>query len=134
MRELKFRAWIKNYNHYADVLGFEQGRLFVQFQSGERAQHRLYVSIEDCILEQYTGLKDKNGKDIYEGDILGGIYEHGYISYCDECKQFQFIDADMGCMRCLGDVSWRDMVESEREGDLDIIGNIHENADLLEKK
>ena len=75
MRELKFRAWIKNYNCYADVLGFEQDRLFVQFQSGERAQHRLYVPIEDCVLEQYTGLKDKNDKKIYEGDIV--------LDYCD---------------------------------------------------
>ena len=80
MRELKFRAWIKNYNCYADVLGFEQDRLFVQFQSGERAQHGLYVPIEDCVLEQYTGLKDKNGKEIYENCELDGRYIVEYIA------------------------------------------------------
>lgn len=131
MKELKFRSWLKNYNCYADVLGFEQGRLFVQFQSGERSQHRLYVPIEDCILEQYTGLKDKNGKEIYEGDILGGIWEGGFISWCDKCKQLQYHIID-GCMACSGDAHWYELAEDD--GELEVIGNIHENDDLLEKK
>ena len=132
MKELKFRAWLKNYNCYADVLGFEQGRLFVQFQSGERSQHRLYVPIEDCILEQYTDLKDKNGKEIYEGDILGGIWESGFISWCEKCKQLQCHSADIGCMACSGDVYWYELAEDD--GKLEVIGNVHENADLLEEK
>lgn len=131
MRELKFRAWLKNYNCYADVLGFEQGRLFVQFQSGERSQRRLYVPIEDCVLEQYTGLKDKNGKEVYEGDILGGIWESGFISWCEKCKQLQYHCADIGCMACSGDANWYEL--SEDDGKLEVIGNVHENSDLLEE-
>ena len=131
MKELKFRSWLKNYNCYADVLGFEQGRLFVQFQSGERSQHRLYVPIEDCILEQYTGLKDKNCKEVYEGDILGGIWEGGFISWCDKCKQLQYHIID-SCMACSGDAHWYELAEDD--GELEVIGNIHENDDLLEKK
>lgn len=79
-----------------------------------------------------TGLKDKNGKLIYEGDILGGIY-HGYIEYCDECKCFQLKVKDYGCLACEGDLHWYELVEAEEENELEVIGNIYENPELLEE-
>lgn len=128
MRELKFRSWLKNYNCYADVLGFEQGRLFVQFQSGERAQHRLYVPIEYCVLEQYTGLKDKNGKDIYEGDVV----EYTTCYYGNEKRHRKVVEWKEWDSDDFGEphnIGYRDLSEY-----MEVIGNIHENADLLEKK
>ena len=126
MRELKFRAWIKNYNCYADVLGFEQDRLFVQFQSGERAQHRLYVPIEDCVLEQYTGLKDKNGKEIYEGDVVNiqGIkyyvdFEYGGLWFNNDNRKWK---------------ANRPFTHFQEINDTEVVGNVHENPDLLEDK
>ena len=119
MRELKFRAWIKGYNCYADVLGFEQGKLFVQFQSGERAQHRLYVPIEDSVLEQYTGLKDKNGTKIYEGDILHGEF-YGYPFPCKETFIVKWHKANAGFLA--------NYFNNEK---CKVIGNIFDNPELL---
>lgn len=131
MREVKFRIWDNNHNEFIrpdyGLIGFcypLDGRIAVLTSNGD--------PIEDCVIEQYTGLKDKNGKEIYEGDILGGIWESGFISWCEKCKQLQYHSADIGCMACSGDVYWYELAEDD--GKLEVIGNVHENADLLEGK
>ena len=76
-------------------------------------------------LMQYTGLKDKNGKEIYEGDIVQGrikdegIDVKGIVVYC-ECGYYFIKDKD-------------DEVEICIISDLEVIGNIYENPELLEE-
>ena len=70
------------------------------------------------VLMQYTGLHDKNGKEIYEGDILGfDYYKHPMVV---EYKEWGF-----GCKE--DDGTWAMPNEEYRE----VLGNIYENPELL---
>jgi uncharacterized phage protein (TIGR01671 family) len=93
---------------------------------------------DDCELMQFTGLKDKNGKEIYEGDIVRYKNISGFPAeddYKDSAKnveyikEVKFIDGKFyprpdGSFPEDGYYAWRNW-------DFEIIGNIYENADLL---
>ena len=117
MRELKFRAW--------DI----DCHRFEYFEIGENddcyGMFRVAANKFGSVVEQYTGLKDKNGKEIYEGDIvtLNGEWEE--IEH-DDCSIVTF---ENGCFRV------GDGYENEAGSylsDWRIIGNIHEDPELLE--
>jgi uncharacterized phage protein (TIGR01671 family) len=116
MREIKFRAWSNEERQYVYSDTFAKA-------SGKRFGLTDFFKFTDIsILEQYTGRKDKNGKKLYEGDILRD-YDEGYlyqvVYYKDDTafKYYDFIN---------GDYYWYvDLPIFE------IIGNIHETPELL---
>ena len=144
MKELKFRVWHTKLCHYLKDNEFyinPDGSVYSAFESyDDKIIDTNYIenfSRDDfderyIIVEQYTGLKDKNGKEIYEGDILGDMWRDGYIAWCDKCKQLQYHILTHECMACLGDVQWYELVNDNDK--LEVIGNIHENDDLLGEK
>ena len=133
MRKIKFRL-IKN----NEVVGYEEHRLVGDgihpkqiFIYHSRTGHPMsWKELTLCpgeylkhdTKDQFTGLHDKNGKEIYEGDILE--------SYCSECSKgrqdvVRFVSNGFWCGT--DDDLW--MPNSEY---CEIIGNIHENPELLE--
>ena len=102
--EIKFRAWdIKNKRYYYDIQSTHDKNIGDSFQN--------IIDSENFIVEQYTGLKDRNGVDIYGNDVLksvGGNTE--VVIYVD--GRFE-------------PVCWYD------EKTYEVVGNIHKNQDLL---
>ena len=151
MREIKFRAW-----WHADKPIYVRGKqtnpdrmLFVGDDSG--TDHPLdccnYARQgQDVILMQYTGLKDKNGKEIYEGDILliqdtwkERILDDGSgpTEPCNHLAAVDFFNGMFGVfIRETAEIYNTDFWSFERllnedDGDLEIIGNIYDNPELL---
>ena len=139
MREYKFRCWDTENKEMLKVqeLDFEDtfygGRLSIRTD-----QYNDYFDIEDMILMQYTGLKDKNGKEIYEGDIV--LYQDWEQCY-EGGGNDSFINkgiVEYNESNCCFNVTERATIDIEDvlyEGneDLEVIGNIYDNPELLEE-
>jgi uncharacterized phage protein (TIGR01671 family) len=121
MREIKFRAWDtedKKFENY-----FQMNNLGILATFDPMIAEWGRVKDGRYILMQYTGLKDKNGKEIYEGDV---------VRDCDTSD-------------CVFEVKWHDKAVGYYMPDefdeeyaypmsqvkLEVIGNIYENPDLL---
>ena len=129
MRELKFRVWDKKRKCYAERIQ----TLNTSCPYHDRMNMPKGVMtfskwvLRRYVIEQFTGLKDENGKEIYEGDIvtLNGEWEE--IDYVD-CHIVTFKD---GCFR-IG--NGYENEAGSYLSDWRVIGNIHENPELLEEE
>lgn len=128
MREIKFRAWLKRDKRMLPVKSiiFETNRVSV------RLRERLWVSTEfdEIELMQFTGLKDKNGKEIFEGDIIkcsdGHDYYFGVVAYDKDYGNFGVIEDNDEDMDPFGYLfEWKNVEE------LEVVGNKYENPELL---
>ena len=131
MRDIRFRAWLQHEKEMSEVLVLDnqEEKVFVVRKDGA-AGWRMFADIE---LTQYTGLKDRNGTEIYDGDYIrystrtinGSIYTH-------VCRVFQH---ESGTWRIEG--YHEDNHSYETKGTVyaahlicEVIGNIYENPEF----
>lgn len=88
------------------------------------------LDASDFELEQYTGLKDANGKEIYEGDIVR-MQRPGFHEYA--CYEVKYFIQDVCIFKIVKVTDGSTLFESPSNGhDVEIIGNVHTNPELLE--
>jgi len=126
MREIdvRFRAWDKKNKKMVNVRQINwNDRGEIEYINGDEASN--------FVLMQYTGLKDKNGREIYEGDIVKwqSVYVGVYVT------EVGVVDFQHGCFGIKykshngTNVFW----SFTGKEDLEVIGNIYESPELIEK-
>lgn len=122
-REIKFRAWDEHNNEWLD------GHLFnINLFFGELQRNNSAGIVGGVTIEQYTGLKDKNGKEIYEGDVAnieGGADKPAFCSVIFKdgcfCLDWEYNDSNPE-LKYYIDMSFCKF---------EVIGNVHEDKELI---
>ena len=139
MRELKFRIWDKENNcFFKPTYEAYKGRLedLSISLSGDLTMHTYDTPLihESCfpnrfVIQQYTGLKDKNGRKVYEGDILKESDIITEIVFRNYAWQEKLVSSPHNHLTDYFPFS-KNMTRLSLFGE--VIGNIHENPELLQ--
>lgn len=139
MRTIKFRARRKNgewvvgnfIHHFATCFkNKERYSIFLPKPKNDNGGYWVQDILPDTI-GQYTGLKDANGAEIYEGDIVRRKYDnHLYVVIIHKNVYYASIEVRNG--EVYGGFPLHPLVSQDRKS-IEIVGNIHDNPELIKK-
>lgn len=120
MREIKFRVWDKRHKFFVtEPKRFQLNKWGLSYFGGISEYHQK----NSYILQEYTGLKDKNGNEIYEGDIMSQSIFTNFKRHDVRFERGYF------CLYCLPLANY--IKFSCEHVEAEVIGNIYENPELL---
>lgn len=151
MRTIKFRGkrhydgeWVYGYPLMVDTEKYKSVNIVTFHEAYPDTLAKVTTSVDFNTLGQFTGLNDRNGEEIYEGDILLWTrknvhiegrplqdFSHKCIVYYDNDKcAFQF-RCKLRCGACVGYLDFDD--DRADESFVEVIGNIYDNQDMIEE-
>ena len=142
MREIKFRAWdgdkkemiLPEYAGKEDFHIQADGQIVETHEYGYERHELTSKRPNSWVLMQYTGLKDKNGKEIYEGDILQDtLTKMQYVVKFGFCKKYAFNGWYVENEYHNYVTTINGDYDTNTNSQIEVIGNIYENENLLTK-
>ncbi len=135
MRDIKFRAWDKKKKEFWHDFRISP---FGHIEPATSSKNGLWIydfkyNQKNVVLVQYTGLKDKNGKEIYEGDLVkwNGWSKKAQIDIFGKKRKHKISEVvwinKTGAWELKGNEDWNITVYDE----IEIIGNIYKNPELI---
>jgi hypothetical protein len=135
MRESKFRAWDEcnkiMHNDFQFITSGSEGNDWIVFSSDRQPLDNSDTNIfenpnpyfyQQLKKMQYTGLKDENGIEIYEGDVVR-----------DSCGTYEIMWSESHLAWVIGNHGTAYYDRLSKQGELEVIGNIYENTELLKE-
>lgn len=111
MREIKFRAWDKNKKNWESSFSISNEGLFMRLGIGQKS--------DEMVIQQFTGLLDKNGKEVYEKDVvrIEEVPNNNRSYFSDKVVEWRGFQLYPFCLNHI----------ASRE----VIGNVFENPELI---
>jgi len=130
MRKIKFRVWHKKENRWLDSWNEEDPQLSLKdwgqgcevflYDRNSGSHTNINCQMKDIVIQQFTGLTDKNDKEVFEGDIVKSGSSLATVEWVE------YVDQDFFWGNACGFVFNFDPTDMDQCGEYAVVGNIYE--------